>query len=900
MKRICLFIALVVILLNSADVYSQTTHAHASSRKWYGIDMQDIVDHIDSAAYLDEHYPNIKQVYIQKNGKWVPDPSCGIPIYLYNVGLDRFVIEGGDWGMEGRLFYEDFGRRMKLILEEDTFQNDAWMVRISPDITEQSTDDKCRFTCNVPGVTMGATWSAKDKSLTTIMDGYRRHGNWDFERVETDPESKFHTFRMSQQYVAPVNSTYDRYPVADMTFRLGAAYGEWKVPDSPKGNGYYVHIDDDRTCWTTAGNPNNTELSPWGNTTKVQVGSDMIEIDELYQWRIISEEEFITVLNDETLGLNPSISSLVPDRDFTRNSNEFQEWTKTSLVNENDKTDGLRYGYTFGYYQPGTIKDSNLNNKESNRFKSERWDKVIFLKQGFGDIKSAKYGYMSVEGRAKASVRFEIPRPGWYEIEYAAINFAPENHPAYFYALADGAMERSGAGASAHTATLGYQEMAIAQMDNISVLGASYSDIDFPTDPDIQNKGNVKLNLSVGKALTKHWDDFSHKFWIYIDPKYYNSEGVVGGKGLTLGIRKEHATKAEGGQNGNVSYYYDSDWVVLDNIKVSYMGLAPAFLYESQEDLDYLVFDEDKISERPGAAPDNKYSGSLSLARSMKTGQWNSFSMPIPLTGEQVRYAFGEDARLLELHSIGGLSENSNIIDFQSVELKPADPYQIAVEPGKFYLLKPTADPVYGLDAGGDAYYYYTLGRHFFTVNPKINDGKTKESEDYYKNYIMDPSVLSASVAIGSWNGVEAVSGGNNDGASYVSYVRTPSYSSFAVSNGLYSGVDAPDGTYATKGSYVISDGRVVEINKDTRLKGFRGWITLKNSLFTTDSEAKISINGVVDEDGATGIEATAIVPQRLADDTAVYDLGGRKVGTLGMPLPKGIYIVKGKKFMVN
>ncbi len=897
MKRICLFIALVVILLNSADVYSQTTHAHASSRKWYGIDMQDIVDHINNAAYLDEHYPNIKQVYIQKNGKWVPDPSCGIPIYLYNVGLDRFVIEGGDWGMEGRLFYEDFGRRMKLILEEDTFQNDAWKVRISPDITEQSTDDKCRFTCNVPGVTMGATWSATDKSLTTIMDGYRRHGNWDFVRVETDPESKFHTFRMSQQYVAPVNSKYDGRDVAGMTFRLGAAYGEWKVPNSPKGNGYYVHVDDDRTCWTTAGNPNNSEASPWGNKTKVQVGSDMVEIDELYQWRIISQDEFIRVLNEESLGLNPSISSLVPDRDFTRNSIEFTKdiWKKESLVNENDKTDGLRYGYTWGYYQPGIINNNYLNNSEPNRYKNnERWDKVIMVKKAFNDIKTAKFGYISVEGRANAYVRFEVPHPGWYEIEYVAINFAPEGHPAYFYALADGAMKRPGWEAGAHTAVYGYQEMPITRMNDVSVLASTYKDIGFPADAANQNKGVEALNISVGRALTNHSEDLSQKFWIYVDPTYYNSEGVTGGKGLTIGIRKEHATKTYGGTNNDngVDYYYDSDWVVLDNIKVSYMGLAPAFLYESQENLDYLVFDEDKISERPGAAPDNKYSGSLSLARSMKTGKWNSFSMPIPLTGEQVRYAFGEDARLLELHSIGGLSENSNIIDFQSVELKPADPYQIAVEPGKFYLLKPTADPVYGLDAGGDAYYYYKLGRHFFTVNPDVNKNKTEGAADYYTHYIMNPAVLSGKADIESWQS-------GNNGESYVSYVQTPGYSSFAVSNGLYSG-GAPDGTYAIKDSYVISDGRVVEINKDTRIKGFRGWIKLTKSLFDTSSSAKISIDGVVDEDGATGIDATAIVPQRLADDTAVYDMGGRKIGTLGMSLPKGIYIVKGRKFMVN
>lgn len=279
----------------------------------------------------------------------------------------------------------------------------------------------------------------------------------------------------------------------------------------------------------------------------------------------------------------------------------------------------------------------------------------------------------------------------------------------------------------------------------------------------------------------------------------------------------------------------------------------------------------------------------------MKKGKWNSFSMPVPLTGEQVRYAFGEDAQLLELHSIGGLSENSNIIDFQSVELKTADPYQKAVIPGKFYLLKPTADPVNGLDARGRNYDYYELGRHFFTVNPEVNENKTEGAADYYTHYIMDPAVLSGNVSLESWNN-------DNNGAAYVSYVQTPGYSAFAVNaSGKYIGnAEEIAGLYAPKGSYVMSSGKIYEINKDTRIKGFRGWITLTKSLFDTSSSAKISIDGVIDEDGATGIDATAIVPQRLADDTAVYDMGGRKVGTLGMSLPKGIYIVKGRKFMVN
>ena len=323
------------------------------------------------------------------------------------------------------------------------------------------------------------------------------------------------------------------------------------------------------------------------------------------------------------------------------------------------------------------------------------------------------------------------------------------------------------------------------------------------------------------------------------------------------------------------------------------MGLGPVFLYEEEESLDYLIYEKGKESQRPAAAPDNVYGGSLSLARTLKKDKWNSFSMPLPLTGEQICYAFGQGAQLLELHSIGGLSGNANIIDFRSVDIK-SDPFQTAVHPGKFYLLKPTVNPINGIDPRGLKFSFYQLGRNYFTVNTHINDGVDPDSVDYYPHHIMDPSVLSGKADIESWQS-------GNNGESYVSYVRTPGYSSFAVNaSGMYSDVTAPTGTYAPKGSYVMSSGKIYEINKDTRIKGFRGWITLTKSLFDTSSSAKISIDGVVDEDGATGIDATAIVPQRLADDTAVYDMGGRKIGTLGMSLPKDIYIVKGRKFMVN
>jgi len=96
---------------------------------------------------------------------------------------------------------------------------------------------------------------------------------------------------------------------------------------------------------------------------------------------------------------------------------------------------------------------------------------------------------------------------------------------------------------------------------------------------------------------------------------------------------------------------------------------------------------------------------------------------------------------------------------------------------------------------------------------------------------------------------------------------------------------------------------RVCEVNKDTPVKGFRGWISLTNSLFANlPSEIKISVDGTIDEDGAmTGIDPLMITPLAIPEDNGIYDLCGRKLGTIGRTsLPRGIYIVAGKRVFVK
>ena len=54
------------------------------------------------------------------------------------------------------------------------------------------------------------------------------------------------------------------------------------------------------------------------------------------------------------------------------------------------------------------------------------------------------------------------------------------------------------------------------------------------------------------------------------------------------------------------------------------------------------------------------------------------------------------------------------------------------------------------------------------------------------------------------------------------------------------------------------------------------------------------------DDSGVTRIEVSPTAPVVPSDNTPVYDLCGRNIGTFGMKLRKGLYIVQGKKYLVS
>ena len=810
-SSICAFLLLLCLgLFSSGNVLAQDepgeeqeqTHAQSESHKWKGIDVNTVLGNNQYAT----------------NGK---------TIFLFNVGTGRFIIEGGNWGMEGRLFHEDFGRPMYLL--SNGF--------IRSGITEQNVADKQMFGCNAAKAFRNNEWVDWNQYSYTIMmdaDKTKRDGGWHFVRVEKDTDPNYNDTYTYYMYEKSKANGYK-----DNEYYLGAAYGEcWAVDANGnpawKGNGQLVHMDDDRATWTT--------YDPRTDTTPKEVNGENIPLNELYQWRVVSEEQFYAVLEEEVTGLNPSIAALIPDRDFTRNAEHFDtNWVIESNEDDLDFSFG-RWGYTYD------------NNTVEETYPTEAWNKPIRIKNVFQGTNTygwtnAKYGFLTFEGVGRTYTEFVVPRPGWYMVQcYGFIQ--SDANDAYIFARVKGSTS----------------EGSDSKNNLVKVPSNTFK------------AKNSKANcLDVGKVLTRPDGDkenYKNTVWILVTDEQFNS----GLKTLQVGVGKDAATKSTNKKN---NCYYDTDWVCVDDFRASYLGLGPCFFYEDEENLDYLRFDEQHLRKQfQSAAPDNHYSGAACLERTLNKNMWNSFSFPLPLTGEQVRSAFGEDAQLAKINSVGNLSQNPNVIDFETVSLFTTN---VVVEPGHFYLLKPTKEPTEGKDPKERDAKYYELGRMFFSVNETEPETYKHERMSLNTKKVADQDIPSFD--------------NNHNGTAHVNYVQTPNYNTIMETHVFD---DLSHGIYADEGAYVVSNNTIFHINKNTPLKGFRGWIVLDTPIGPSDAMTMSVHNRFTGEKEDTSIESLPMIVTQLRADTEVYDMCGRKVGVLDSNLPKGIYLVKGRKYYVK
>lgn len=362
----------------------------------------------------------------------------------------------------------------------------------------------------------------------------------------------------------------------------------------------------------------------------------------------------------------------------------------------------------------------------------------------------------------------------------------------------------------------------------------------------------------------------------------------------------------------------DGDVTCVDNFKLLYAGPRrnpELILDEDQTNLMYLT-----------NAKDTYKNSVLHLNRTFKEGQWNSLILPVDLKFGQMKRTFGDDVKVAKLTSL-----ENDVVTFRTVE--PQQDSEVMVTAFEPYIVKPTvltddkglaytaekfytrltkegeANNAYWLAADGksesqDPKNCFSLtipGNHYDITMVTLNRDKLIEhlklSEKDKTHYDKGEYNLI------DWNKVNWIS--------QTSFSTGASEGDLTCYGTLTKTYDDKKGTILSgrddlSGDYVMRDGKIVQVPSKQQfgLKGFRCWFEVKGSHPGVAAAPRLEIDGIIDD--ATAIDdlnsQPSLFTSRHKGISGVFNLDGQKVrdGESTQDLPKGIYIVNGRKVVVR
>lgn len=342
------------------------------------------------------------------------------------------------------------------------------------------------------------------------------------------------------------------------------------------------------------------------------------------------------------------------------------------------------------------------------------------------------------------------------------------------------------------------------------------------------------------------------------------------------------------------------DVTCVDNFKLLYAGPRrnpELILDEDQPSLVYLT-----------NAKDVYKNSVLHLNRTFTEGQWNSLILPVNLKFGQMKRTFGDDVKVAKLTKL-----KDGVVTFTTVELKQDSEVMVkAFEP---YIIKPTSlTEDLGLPYTAEKFYTrlmdgsttetnnaYWLGKDGKRVSQDVNDRfeLTIPAGHYDITMVtLDRDKLAKYLNTNNWISQTNFSVNAEEGelTCYGTLAKT-----YDEKNGIIL-----DGRDKLSGAYVMRGGKIVQVpsNKEYGLKGFRCWFELKGKNDGVASAPRLEIDGIIDD--ATSIDdlnsQPSLFTSRHKGISGVFNLDGQKVrdGESTQDLPKGIYIVNGRKVVVR
>lgn len=340
----------------------------------------------------------------------------------------------------------------------------------------------------------------------------------------------------------------------------------------------------------------------------------------------------------------------------------------------------------------------------------------------------------------------------------------------------------------------------------------------------------------------------------------------------------------------------DKELTAVDEFKLLYAGPRrnpELILDEESTDLRYLT-----------EAADEYKNSVLHLNRKLNDNMWNSLILPVDLTWGQMKRTFGDDVKVAKL---AALTENS--VQFVTVEPKNDDDVMVtAFEP---YIVFPPYTQVKSTAYTVDRFYTSEgednsewLDKDYKPSKDENNRlTKTLKADHYDITMVsLDRKKLTEHMNPDTWVSTKTFEGSGTPGKMVCKGTMAKTYDN----NGIISGRDDLNGDFFMyKGNLIqVPSGKNEENGElyQYGLKAFRCWFELSSNT-TSGSKVSLMIDGI--EDSATSIDdihADADHTSYKRGVEGVFNMNGQMVRRDNSleGLPKGMYVVNGKKVIIR
>ena len=430
----------------------------------------------------------------------------------------------------------------------------------------------------------------------------------------------------------------------------------------------------------------------------------------------------------------------------------------------------------------------------------------------------------------------------------------------------------------------------------ITVLGAdgkpiekiySTATLDGISQTDAETLGNTYEGAGIGRAFFE--GKYENQVQICLDKapdgnKISNDNPVT----LRIGFYVDSTTESEADVN---------ELTAVDEFKLLYAGPRrnpELILDEESTDLRYLT-----------EAKDEYKNSVLHLNRKLNDNMWNSLILPVDLTWGQMKRTFGDAVKVAKLEA---LTENS----VQFVTVEPDSDEAVMVKAFEPYIVYPPYTQV--KSAAYTVEHFYTskgednsewLGTDYKPSKDENNRlTKTLQADHYDITMVsLDREKLNEYVNTTNWvskTQFDATGGGHGKMICKGTMAKT------------YDNGKIIEGRDNLNGDYFMYKGKLIQVphgNMDDGkpysygLKAFRCWFELPGNATAKPSQFSLLIDGV--EDSTTGIADIHGSTDRTSYKRGiegVFNMNGQMVRCSCSleGLPKGMYVVNGKKIIVR